>query len=449
MPVRGGSSRDPMEPARVTLEDLTPVRKRLQVEISATDVQAELERAFMVVGRQARLRGFRPGRVPRPVLERTFGEQVRREVLGRLVEESFRQAIETHRLEPVSTPDIDADPLTPGQSLRYSATVDVRPVIEVGNLEGLEVRRPSTTVTDEAVEAALGRLRESAAQLRPIVDRAVVEAGDIVSVDLTSRLEGAESVHREGVLVEAGAGTFPLALERQLVGQHRGAQLTLRVPYPREYPNAGLAGKTAEFDIVIRELRAKELPPLDDDFARDHGRCQSLAELRTRLRADLEREAELRAADAVREMLLDQLIARHPFDVPPTLVERRAETLLAALDVRVPEGTDRERALAEVRTELQPRAERQVRAELLLDAVAVRLGITVDEREVEAEIDAMAARENHAPERLRALYHRPEAHAALHAKLVRERTLARLLAAASAGARTVPASVAPDVAREK
>src|SRR5213593_3788727 len=181
MPVRGGSSRDPMEPARVTLEDLTPVRKRLQVEISATDVQAELERAFTVVGRQARLRGFRPGRVPRPVLERTFGEQVRREVLGRLVEESFRQAIETHRLEPVSTQDIDADPLTPGQSLRYSATVDVRPVIEVGNLEGLEVRRPSTTVTDEAVETALGRLRESAAQLRPIVDRAVVEAGDIVS----------------------------------------------------------------------------------------------------------------------------------------------------------------------------------------------------------------------------------------------------------------------------
>ena len=263
-----------------------------------------------------------------------------------------------------------------------------------------------------------------------------MEAGDIVSVDLTSRLEGAESVHREGVLVEAGAGTFPLALERQLVGQHRGAQLTLRVPYPREYPNAGLAGKTAEFDIVIRELRAKELPPLDDDFARDHGRCQSLAELRTRLRADLEREAEMRAIDAVRESLLDQLIARHPFDVPPTLVERRVET-------------DRERALAEVRTELQPRAERQVRAELLLDAVAIRLGITVDEREVEVEIDAMAARENHAPERLRALYHRPEAHAALHAKLVRERTLARLIAEASGGARTVPASVAPDIAREK
>ncbi|TMG91054.1 MAG: trigger factor, partial [Betaproteobacteria bacterium] len=368
---------------------------------------------------------------------------------GRLVEESFRKAIETHRLEPLGTPDIDADPLTPGQSLRYSATVDVRPVIEVGNLEGLEVPRPSTAVSDEAVEAALGRLRDSAAQLRPIADRTVVEAGDMVSVDLTSRLESAEPVHREGVLVEAGGGSFPLALERQLVGQHRGAQLTLRVPYPREYSNAGLAGKTAEFDVVIRELRAKEVPSLDDDFARDHGRCQSLAELRTRLRADLEREAEARAADAVREALLEQLIARHPFDVPPTLVERRVETLLATLGIRLPEGTDRERALAELRTELRPRAEHQVRAELLLDAVAVRLGLTVGESEVEAEIDAIAVRDGQHADRLRALYHRPEAHAALHAKLIRDRTLACLVAEASGGARTVPASEAQVVAREK
>src|SRR5213080_1444292 len=435
MPVRGGSSRDPMEPARVTLEDLTPVRKRLQVEISATDVQAELERAFTVVGRQARLRGFRPGRVPRPVLERTFGEQVRREVLGRLVEESFRQAIETHRLEPVSTPDIDADPLTPGQSLRYSATVDVRPVIEVGNLEGLEVRRPSTTVTDEAVEAALGRLRESAAQLRPIVDRAVVEAGDIVSVDLTSRLEGAESVHREGVLVEAGAGTFPLALERQLVGQHSGAELTLQVPYPRDYPNAGLAGKTPEFEVAIRELRSKELPALDDDFARDHGRCQSLAELRTRVRSDLEREAEARATDTMHEAVLDQLFARHPFDVPPTLVERRVEAQLGTLGVR--EGADHQHALDELR------------AELLLDAVASRLDITVDESEIEAAIETLAARESHGAERLRALYRRPEAHAALHAKLVRDRALARLVGEDRAGARSVPALARVDIAREK
>src|SRR5438034_1259463 len=100
-----------------------------------------------------------------------------------------------------------------------------------------------------------------------------VEAGDVVRVDLTSRLEGGEPVHREGVLLEAGSGSFPLALERQLVGQSRGARLALRVPYPADYPNAGLAGKTAEFEVEIKELRVKELPALDDDFARDHGKC--------------------------------------------------------------------------------------------------------------------------------------------------------------------------------
>jgi len=444
---RGDARADVMEAPHVTLEDLTPVRKRLQVEISATDVQAELERAFATVGRQARLRGFRPGRVPRPVLERTFGEQVRREVLGKLVEASLRQAIEAHHLEPVGTPDIDADPLTPGQSLRYAATIDVRPVIEVGTLDGLDVRRPAVVVTDESVETALAKMRDAAAQLRPITDRAVVEAGDVVTVDLTSRLEGAEPVRREGVLVEAGAGTFPLALERQLVGQYSGAELTLQVPYPRDYPNAGLAGKTPEFEVAIRELRSKELPALDDDFARDHGRCQSLAELRTRVRSDLEREAEARATDTMHEAVLDQLFARHPFDVPPTLVERRVEAQLGTLGVR--EGADHQHALDELRAELRPRAERQVRAELLLDAVASRLDITVDESEIEAAIETLAARESHGAERLRALYRRPEAHAALHAKLVRDRALARLVGEDRAGARSVPALARVDIAREK
>src|SRR2546430_11285336 len=202
---------DVMGGPHVTLEALTPGRKRLQVEIAATDVQAELERAFAAVGRQARLRGFRPGRVPGPVLERTFGEQVRREVLGKLVEASLRQAIEAHHLEPVGTPDIDADPLTPGQSLRYAATIDVRPVIEVGNLDGLDVRRPAVVVTDESVETALAKMRDAAAQLRPITDRAVVEAGDVGTVDLTSRLEGAEPGRPESGVVQAGPGPVPPA----------------------------------------------------------------------------------------------------------------------------------------------------------------------------------------------------------------------------------------------
>src|SRR5205814_5783459 len=178
-----------------------------------------------------------------------------------------------------ATPAVDAEAVTPGGALGDSAAVEVGAAMALGDLSGLQIARPTTRVSDEDVERTMGELRESVAQLRPVEDRAQVEGGDVVRVDLTSRLEGGEPVHREGVLLEAGSGSFPLALERQLVGQSRGARLALRVPYPADSPHAGLAGKTAEFEVEIKELRVKELPALDDDFARDHGKCDSLAEL--------------------------------------------------------------------------------------------------------------------------------------------------------------------------
>src|SRR5262245_11061656 len=436
-----------MDESRVTIEDLTPVRKRLRIEVPAETVQAELDQALQRVGRQARLRGFRPGKAPRAVVERVFGDEVRREVLGRLVERSFLAAVEEHGLAIVGTPDIDADTLTPGEALRYSVSVDVRPEIVLGDLGGLAIARPSTTVGDEDVDRALETLRESVAQLRPVEDRTVIEAGDVVRVDLTSRLDGGQPTRREGIFLEAGGGSFPLALERQLVGRHRGASLSLRVPYPPDYSNPAIAGKPIDFEVEIKELRVKELPPLDDDFARDHGKCDSLAELRARVRTDLEREAQARAEAAVRDQVLEQLVTRHPFEVPPTLVERRTETLLAGLDVRLAEGAERERALGRLRAELRPRAERQIRAELVLDAVAQREGIAVADEAVNAAIDTIATRERQVPERVRALYDRPEARAALRAELVRERALARVLSWSAAS--PMPPAAAESVAHEK
>src|SRR6185503_9191296 len=147
-----------MDQSTATVEELSSVRRRLQIEVPAPEVQAELDRAFQLVGRQAQLRGFRPGKAPRHVLERMFGSDVRREVLGRLVERSLHDAIEVHKLSVVGVPDIDAEGLTPGAALRYSATVEVRPLIELGDLGSLSVVRPATTVADEEVEHVLGNL---------------------------------------------------------------------------------------------------------------------------------------------------------------------------------------------------------------------------------------------------------------------------------------------------
>jgi trigger factor len=434
-----------MDAAKVTIEELGPSRRRLLIEIDAPTVQGEVDRTLERVGRQARLPGFRPGRAPRRVIERMFGDQVRREVLGKLVEESFHHAVHEHDLAVVGTPEIDADVLTPGEALRYSATVDVRPSIVVGELGEMTVVRPAAEVGDDDVQRVMDSLRESVAQLRPITDRHVVEAGDVVTIDLTSNMEGQEPVRREAVLVEAGSGSFPLALERQLVGQHRGAQLTLEVPYPTDYDNASLAGRSVRFDVTVVDLRAKELPALDDEFARDHGRSDTLEELRARIRADLERQANERADGAVREAVLDQLLAHHSFEVPGSLVDRRCDAMLSALDVRLPPGADEQQALAGLREQVRPRAERDVRADLVLDAVAERDGLMPDEDEVAREIDRLVAQEQQAPERARAFYQRPEARSAVRVRLGRQRALERVVGAA----RIVPASGAEEVAVAK
>ncbi|MCW5893880.1 MAG: trigger factor [bacterium] len=432
-----------MESAKSTLEEVGPSRKRLAIEVAAPTVTRELDRAFSLVGRQARLPGFRPGRAPRHVLERMFGEQIRREVLGRLVEESFHHAVHEHRLAIIGTPEIDADVITPGEALKYCALVDVRPVIDLRDLATVEASRPHIAVQEADVDRVVEQLRESVAQLRP-VERAMVESGDVVTVNVTTRFPEAEPQRRENVMLEAGGGSFPQALERQLVGQSRGAQVTIAVPYPADYANASLAGKTAEFDVEVVDLREKELPALDDDFARDHGRSESLGDLRGRIRADLERQAAARADAHVREALIDQLVAQHPFEVPSSLVDRRCDAILASLDFRVPPGADAEAALEAARTELRPRAERDVRAELVLDAIAEREGLSVGDAEVEQEIEAVAAREGQAPERVRAYYQRPEAQAALRARLTRVRALERVVERA----KIMPAAEAEQVARE-
>jgi trigger factor len=431
-----------MDAAKVTIEELGPSRKRLLIEIDAPTVQGELDRALSVVGNQARLPGFRPGKAPRRVIERMFGDQVRREVLGRLVEESFHHAVHEHALAVVGTPEIDADALLPGEALRYSATVDIRPAIVLGEMGDVHVVRPAASVADAEVDRVLESLRESVAQLRPIDDRHVVESGDIVTVDLTSETEGQEAVHREGVLLEAGGGSFPLALERQLVGQHRGASLTLEVPYPEDYATPSLAGRSVRFAVKVVDLRAKEMPELDDDFARDHGRSDTLNELRSRIRVDLERQATDRAEGAVRDAVLEQLLARHQFDVPTSLVDRRCDAMLAALDVRLPPGAEAEQVLARLRDQVRPRAERDVRADLLLDAVVERDGLLPDDDEVTREIERYAAQEQQSPERIRALYQNPDARAAVRGRLARHRALERLLSSA----KIVPAPGAEEVA---
>jgi len=403
-----------------TVEDVSAVRKRLQVEVPPAEVQTELDRAYEHVRHASRLPGFRPGKAPRSVLESRYGQQVRREVMERLIESSFHRAVEEHAFAIVGSPEIDADDLEQGAPFRYTVTFDVRPAIDLVDLAGVTVERRVPVVTDEDVEKTLGRLRDSAAQLRPIDDRGVVEAGDVVTLDLTSRMGDAEPQERTDVMLEAGSGSFPDAIEQRLIGQHVGSEFSAEVTYPDDYANRGLAGRSVHFAGRVKSLHQKDLPPLDDDFARDHGHAESLVGLRDKIRTDLAAQARDHAEADVREAVMARLVERHVFEVPESLVERRCDAMLASLGVRAPEGAEAEALLRRLREQVRPRAEQDVRADLVLDAVAVREGFEPGEEDVAREVAALAEHERE-PERVRAFYARPEAHAALRTRLGRAR----------------------------
>lgn len=411
---------------KVELEAVDAVRRRLAVEIPADDVTAELERAYEQLRRRARVPGFRPGRAPRAVLEKMFGDQVRADVFGKLVQDSYADAVREQNLQPVSAPEIVTERAEAGAPLRYSATVEVRPTVVATNYAGLAVERPVHTVSDEDVERFLTDLRDRAATLVSITDRTTAERGDIATVDYEARVNGRVVGKGDQRLVEIG-GEPPDGPGARLVGAQIGTPVTFEVSYPADHQNSDLAGQTAEFTATVRALARREVPALDDAFAAAHTGCQTLEELRARVREQLEASARHESASAVRTAVLGQLVAAHDFEVPQAMVDRRAELLvediLDSLGPRRPPASREGEFRARLRQDVQEQARSQVKAALLLESIAEQEHLDVEPEALEAHIDRLAESAGKARERVRALYQDPGARAGLRGRLLQERAL--------------------------
>jgi trigger factor len=412
---------------KVDVETVDSLRRRLAVEVPAETVSAEIHKAFNELGRAAKVPGFRPGHVPRPVLERMFGDRIRAEVFGRLIHASYTEALEEQQITAVGQPEIVTEQTEAGTALRYRATVEVRPDVTVEGYTGLSVDRPLSPVSDEDVAAALGRLQESLAQLRPVTDRTLVQLGDVVSLDYEAHVDGRLMSRGENRDVELGANRFPPGFDDRLVGAAVGGKLDFDITYPTENSAPELAGKSVHFHVEVRSISVKEVPPLDDDFAKDHGECSTLEELRQRLRRQLEAEAARRADEAVRRNVVVELAKRHDVPVPQAMVQRRTEALVEEVlhDWQRQRGRlkDDSQARAHLRKELEPRAHEQVKAILLLEAVARQEAIGVSDGEVEAHVSALAQAAGAAAERVRALYQQPEARGQLRAQMLQSRAV--------------------------
>jgi len=414
---------------KITIEPITSVQKKLSFEIPPERVGEEIEKAYRTFQNTARVKGFRAGKAPRPLLERHFGEQVAAEVSSLLIEESYAKALEEHLLPVVTQPQIVTEKLIPGQPFRYSATVEVRPDITVADYEAIAVEKRMRKVGEQEIENTLNRLAESFAQLHPVTDRDQIDHGDVVRLDYTAFLNGKVIPGLQGKdrLVEMGKENIFPGFQEHVLGMRRGGTAEFPLAFPKSDDSPDDSARVATFQVTVHDLTRKEVPRLDDEFAKDHGECATLAELREKVSHNLQQAADQQAENQMEEELITQLLSRNPFEVPPSLVrEQEHHILLEAGIVRAGEDpAARKAALPEgLREEFTSRARRQVQIVLLLDALAKQLGLAVSEEDLRQHIEEIiAANGVERRQQIEAFYAKEENRHALERRLLHEKAL--------------------------
>jgi trigger factor len=412
---------------KVSMETVDAVRRRLAVEVPAGEVAARIERAYDELRRTASVRGFRPGRAPRSVLEQLFGERVRVEVFSKLVQDSYLEALREQSIEPVGQPEIVTERAEPGEALRYSAVVEVKPAIVVSGYKGLAAERREREITETDVDAFLEDLRQSNAHLHPIDDRSDARRGDVATIDYVARIESRIVGRGDGRRVPVGSGSATDVGER-LVGARIGEPAEFTIDYPAEYGDADVAGRQVSFRVEVKALASKHVPELDDEFAKDHGDAETLAELRHKVGEHLSATARREADSALRDSLLDHLVRGHEIEVPQAMVAHRTEAMvdefLDSLGSRRPPASREAEVRSRLGSEMRPRATEQVKASLILEAIAAQERLDVADDEVEERIERLAERggANLRP-RIRAVYQEPAARESLRERLLQEKAL--------------------------
>lgn len=382
----------------ITVEEISSVKKKVSVEIPDDRVTKEIDSFYKEVGKQAKIKGFRPGKIPRDILERYFKDYVKSEVIQKLIQETYPAALSEKGLQPVSPPVIDPGELESGKLFQYSVTVEVKPEIKIESYTGLTIEGKRESAKEEEVEERLKGLQNLHAQLRTIPDPRPIQSGDHVIFDYEARMDDKPLEEGKAVdfTVEVGSGRFIPALEEKMIGLKPEEEKEIEVPFPEDYGYKKWAGKTVFFLVKVKEIKEKVLPPLDDEFAKDMGDYASLEDLKTKLQEEIEKEKAVMLDRKLKDQMIDQLIQANAFDIPESMVLEQAKALVSDTKVRLAsQGVELknlnipEEKLQEDYKEV---AQKQVRTYLILEKIAAQEGITVTDEEADERLRSISER---------------------------------------------------------
>ncbi|WP_459499249.1 trigger factor [Bacillus sp. C1] len=377
----------------------------LTIEVDAKEVNNSLDAAFKKVVKTINVPGFRKGKMPRPLFEQRFGvESLYQDALDIILPKAYGEAIDETGIFPVAHPEIDIEKFEKNENLIFTAKVTVKPEVKLGEYKGLAVEKVETTVTDEDVENELKSLQERQAEL-VVKEEGTVENGDTAVIDFEGFVDGEafEGGKGENYSLAIGSGTFIPGFEEQVIGLKSGDSKDVEVSFPEEYHAEELAGKPATFKVTIHEIKAKELPALNDEFAKDADEeVATLDELKAKLRTNLEEGKKHEAEHKVRDEVVEQAAANAEIDIPEAMIETELDRMVREFEQRLSQqgmnlelyyqftGTDADK----LKEQMKEDAQKRVRINLVLEAIIEAEKIEVTEEEVTAEVEKMAAMYN-------------------------------------------------------
>jgi trigger factor len=420
---------------KVEVEEINPVKKKITIEVEPEVVANELDKAIKDVGRKAKIPGFRPGKAPKNVVQQHYGEEVRSEVMNRLISNSYLSALRDHNLSPVGMPQIEnITPFAKGSSLNYTAIVEIRPSITLGTYDGIEVKDQVVAVSEEELNQTLDRLREMYAQLEVVEGQALANDHtaiiDFAGFHDAKPIAGAAATDH---MLAMGSGNLIPGFEDQIIGMMKGETRDIQVTFPADYTDKKIAGKDARFTVTLKEVKKKVLPELNDEFAKDIGGNQTVDELKARVREDLEARKRDELASAQREELMTKLVDSHSFEVPQGMVENELQAMVRQQATRLArQGMDIKsfdvKKFMEKNHEL---AVQRVKGTLLLEEIAEKEKIEVIDQELSSAIAAMAKSAGQTAEAVRKYYESQDGGLEnLRASLMQEKTMGLLLSRA-------------------
>ncbi len=397
---------------RLEVEDISPVKKKLKVEVPAEVAGKEFNQIANDYKKHARLPGFRPGKAPLQLVKRRFRKDICKDVLQRLIPESYDQALREREVKPLGDLRIEQLSFEEGESLSYEAQVEILPEITLPEYRGLEVQVPTEALTEEMVEEQLEKIRQRQAPLVTVSDRTTAADRDYATVDLEGEYldqdpdgKPAEPIAEKNVTLQLGGEHTHKSFDQALNGMDVGEKKTFEVTYEPDYPEEKLAGHHVRFNVVLNDIKLLDLPDLDDEFARGLGEFENLGKLKDKIREELNHQLEQNRASKLRQELVQKLIDATNFEVPELLVENRIDDKVRDLAYDMarqglnPTKTDVD--WSSMRSDLRAVAEKETRAGLILAKIADQEGFDISPQEVSQELEGLAESTNQPIDKVR------------------------------------------------